>query len=87
MHRKHCITTKPKRTALTDFAFALARLGLLNNNKPNSQLLQQHIVDLISGKVELGEVVKKQKSIPSIGAEGLVEYATEVDAVITAIGD
>ena len=63
------------------------RLGLLNNNKPNSQMLQQHIVDLLSEQMELGAVIKKQKFIPSIGAEGLVEYASEVDAVITAIGD
>ena len=64
-----------------------ARLGLLNNNKPNAQLLQDHIIELLSADARLGEVVRKQKPNAAVGAEGLEAYGKEVQAVITAIGD
>ena len=63
------------------------RLGILNNNKPNSLALQQHVAELIGGQVALGGLVTKQKPNAAIGAEKLDEYAREVGAVITAIGD
>lgn len=64
-----------------------ARLGLLNNNKPNSQLLQDHIVELLSENARLKGVLRKQKPNAAVGAEGLDAYSNEVQAVITAIGD
>ena len=64
-----------------------ARLGLLNNNKPNSQLLQDHVVEVLSENLGQVEVVRKQKPNAAVGAEGLDAYASEVQAVITAIGD
>ena len=62
-------------------------LGILNNNKPNSLLLQQRVVELLSRKHKVGDVVTKQKSSAAVGAEKLDVYAREVGAVITAIGD
>ena len=64
-----------------------ARLGLLNNNKPNSRLLQDHIAKLISEDARLEGVLWKQKPNPAVGAQGLDAYSNEVQAVITAIGD
>ena len=63
------------------------RLGLLNNNKPNSLSLQERVAELIGRKHALGGVVAKQKPNAAIGAEGLDVYAAEVGAVVTAIGD
>ncbi len=63
------------------------RLGLLNNNKPNSARLLEDVSSLIGGGHALGGVVAKQKPNASVGAEGLDAYASEVQAVITAIGD
>src|SRR5262249_30953992 len=64
-----------------------ARLGLLNNSKPDSLLLQQRVVELLGRSVSLGPVVTKQKPSAAIGADKLDVYAREVDAVVTAIGD
>jgi len=62
-------------------------LGVLNNSKPNSLLLQQRVVELLSKRYRIGEVVTKQKPSAAIGAEKLDVYAGEVGAVVTAIGD
>ena len=63
------------------------RLGILNNSKPNSLSLQQRVAELIGARVALGGLVTRQKPNAAIGAEKLDEYAREVGAVITAIGD
>ena len=63
------------------------RLGILNNSKPNSLLLQERVVELLSKQHTLGAVVTRQKPSAAIGAEGLDVFAREVAAVITAIGD
>ena len=62
-------------------------LGVLNNSKPNSLLLQQRVAELLGKRYRIGEVVTKQKPSAAIGAEKLDVYAREVGAVITAIGD
>jgi len=62
-------------------------LGVLNNSKPNSLLLQQRVAELLSKRYRIGEVVTKQKPSAAIGAEKLDVYAREVGAVLTAIGD
>ena len=64
-----------------------ARLGILNNSKPNSLALQERVAELLGRKVKLGGVVIKQKPSAAVGAEKLDLYAREVDAVVTAIGD
>jgi hypothetical protein len=63
------------------------RLGILNNSKPNSLLLQERVVELLAKSASLGPVVTKQKPSAAVGAEKLDVYAREVEAVITAIGD
>ncbi|MBI4081536.1 MAG: hypothetical protein HY423_02890 [Candidatus Lambdaproteobacteria bacterium] len=63
------------------------RLGLLNNRKPNSDILQNRIVELLQARYGLAEVVRKFKPGSSVGAEGLDVFAREVGAVITALGD
>jgi len=63
------------------------RLGILNNSKPNSLELQQRVAELLGGRHRLARTVTKQKPSAAVGAEKLDLYATEVDAVVTAIGD
>jgi hypothetical protein len=62
-------------------------IGLVNNNKPNSRLLQDYIVGLLREKYDIKDVLIKQKPNAAVGAEGLADWAKEVDAVITALGD
>jgi hypothetical protein len=62
-------------------------LGVLNNSKPNSLLLQQRVAELLGKRYRIGEVVTKQRPSAAIGAEKLDVYAREVGAVLTAIGD
>ena len=50
-------------------------LGILNNSKPNSLLLQQRVVELLARQYKVGEVVTKQKPSAAIGAEKLDVYA------------
>ena len=63
------------------------KVGLLNNNKPNSHLLQETILALLSERFTIGEVVKHQKPNASVGARNIAQYAQQVQAVITAVGD
>jgi hypothetical protein len=64
-----------------------AVLGILNNSKPNSLALQQHIAQLLGSRFKLAGVVTKKKPSASLAADGLYSFAREVGAVITAIGD
>jgi hypothetical protein len=64
-----------------------AILGILNNRKPNSLLLQEAVVELVAQRHPLARVVTRQKPNAAVGAEQLDLYAGEVGAVITAIGD
>jgi hypothetical protein len=63
------------------------RLGVLNNSKPNSLELQHRVAELIGGRHRITRVVTKQKPSAAVGADKIDLYATEVDAVVTAIGD
>ncbi len=63
------------------------RIGLLNNNKPNSHLLQEQLLELIAARFRIGDVVRHRKPNAAVGAQGLDTYAREVQAVITAVGD
>lgn len=62
-------------------------IGLVNNNKPNSHLLQEYIVNLLKERYDIKNVLIKQKPNPAVSAVGLEDWAKEVDAVITAMGD
>lgn len=64
-----------------------ATLGILNNSKPNSLLLQERVAALLGAKHRLAGIVTRQKPTAAIGAEKLDVYAREVSAVVTAIGD
>ena len=64
-----------------------ARLGILNNSKPNSLHLQERVIELLGSRHRLKGIVTKQKPSAAIGAEKLDLYSQEVDAVVTAIGD
>ena len=64
-----------------------AKKGVLNNNKPNSEFLQDQMVKLLGERYRLDAVVKKVKPSASVPAEELDRFAREVEAVITAIGD
>jgi len=64
-----------------------ARLGILNNSKPNSLHLQERVIELLGARHKLEGVVTKQKPSAAIGAEKLDLYCQEVDGVLTAIGD
>ena len=64
-----------------------AKIGVLNNNKPNSEFLQDQMVKLLGERYRLDAVVKKVKPSASVPAEELDRFAREVEAVITAIGD
>jgi hypothetical protein len=64
-----------------------AVLGILNNSKPNSLALQEHIAHLLGSRFKLAGVVTKKKPSASLGADGLHGFSREVGAVMTAIGD
>jgi len=63
------------------------KLGVLNNSKPNSLMLQERIVERLAKHYGLAGVVVKQKSSAAVGADDLDGYAREVGAVVTAISD
>ena len=63
------------------------KLGVLNNSKPNSLMLQERIVERLAKHYGLAGVVVKQKFSAAVGADDLDGYAREVGAVITAISD
>jgi hypothetical protein len=62
-------------------------LGVLNNSKPNSLLLQERVAELLGPAHGIAKTVIKQKWSAAVGADDLDAYAQEVGAVITAIGD
>jgi len=64
-----------------------ADIGILINNKPNSELLQDQITALLRERFKIGKVVKKIKPNAAVGAKNLDAFAGQVKAVITAIGD
>ena len=64
-----------------------AVLCILNNSKPNSLALQEHIARLLGARFKLAGVVTKKKPSASLAADGLDGFAREVATVITAIVD
>ena len=62
-------------------------IGIMNNSKTNSLMLQEEIIRLLGDRYNLKAVVKNIKPNASHGAENLESFSKEVEAVITAIGD
>jgi hypothetical protein len=62
-------------------------IGLLNNSKTNSLMLQEQIVKLLEERYKIKGVVKNIKPNAALRAEGLEAFSKEVQAVITALGD
>jgi hypothetical protein len=65
------------------------RLGLLDNSKPNADLLLEGVLEELDGQLEPSEVVRRRK--PAAGVPGpealLAELGAQCDAVIMAVGD
>ena len=62
-------------------------IGILNNSKTNSLMLQEEVARLLDERFQIGGVIKNIKPNAALGAEGLEAFSKEVQAVITAIGD
>ncbi|HKI99236.1 MAG TPA: hypothetical protein VKB51_12250 [bacterium] len=63
------------------------RLGLLTNSKPNAAELLEGVARLLSAEHDLAGTTPKRKPHSSVGAEGLDDYAREVQAAVVAVGD
>jgi hypothetical protein len=69
-------------------ALAGARVGLLDNRKPNAALLLSEVGDLLRTRYQLAAAEPRTKFIYSRpAAADLVAELSAFDAVITAIGD
>ena len=62
-------------------------IGIMNNSKTNSLMLQEEIVRLLEERYKLKAVVKNIKPNAALPAEGLEAFSKEVQAVIAAVGD
>jgi hypothetical protein len=62
-------------------------IGIMNNSKTNSLMLQEEIIRLLEERYNLKAVVKNIKPNASNGADNLESFSKEVEAVITAVGD
>jgi hypothetical protein len=65
------------------------RLGILDNSKPNADLLLGSVAEAVGADVELAAVVSRRKPHPAYAAGGdlLDELAKEADFVVTAMAD
>lgn len=65
------------------------RLGLLDNSKPNADLLLEAVLEELRAELEPSAVIRARK--PGAGVPGpetlLEELAAQCDAVIVAVGD
>ena len=61
-------------------------IGLMNNSKTNSLMLQEEIVLLLEERYKLKTVVKNIKPNAALGADNLESFSKDVQAVITAVG-
>ena len=64
-------------------------IGLLSNNKPNSELLLRDVADLVKQQYEVKEVVEANKGSHRIPApaEIITDLAERCDVVITATAE
>lgn len=65
------------------------RLGLLDNSKPNADVLLEAVLEELREELEPAAVIRRRK--PGAGVPGppslLEELAAECDAVVVAVGD
>jgi hypothetical protein len=62
-------------------------LGLLNNAKPNADVLQERVAELLALRFAIKGQVWKRKPGASSPAEGLEAFSHECDVVVNASGD
>jgi len=62
-------------------------LGLLNNAKPNADVLQERVAELLEARFAIKGRVWKRKPGASLPAEGLDDFSRACDVVINASGD
>ena len=64
-------------------------IGILDNSKPNADILLTRVAELIAQRTKPAEIIVKSKLRASSAAppEILEELATRCDAVVTALGD
>ena len=62
-------------------------IGIMNNSKTNSLMLQEEIVRMLEQRYKFKAIVKNIKPNASHGADNLESFSKEVQAVITAVGD
>ena len=63
-----------------------ARIGLLDNNKPNADRFLESVGALLKQRYEGVELIAKRK-MTRTGADGLQEFADRCDVVINAFAD
>ena len=63
-----------------------ARIGLLDNNKPNADRFLESVGELLKQRYEGVELIAKRK-MTRTGADGLQEFADRCDVVINAFAD
>lgn len=81
--------TPGSRLAVRPASLRGLRLGLLDNSKPNADLLLDGVCDELESELQPSAVVRRRK--PGAGVPGpealLEELGAECDAVIVAVGD
>ncbi len=84
--------TAPRATKRTRLAprksatLSNARIGLLDNNKPNADRFLESVGELLKQRYDGIELIAKRK-MTRTGADGLGEFADRCDVVINAFAD
>lgn len=68
-------------------ALAGRSLGLLDNSKPNAQVLLEHLAGLLSARAGIGSIRVWSKPSSAQPAECLEEIARSVEVVLTGSAD
>ncbi len=63
------------------------RIGLLDNGKPNADLLLDHIQESLRERFGIAQVVRRRKSRVGLVAEYLDELAAQCDVVVNGVAD
>ena len=63
------------------------RVGILDNSKPNADVLLGRVADLLARRAGTGEVRRWRKPGSSRGAANLDEIAASVDVLLTGSAD
>jgi hypothetical protein len=63
------------------------RIGLLDNAKPNADVLLDRVEEILRSQHGVGAFVRRRKETSTRGATFLPEFAGEVQLVVNALGD